>query len=90
MNDCTLRGDMANMPASVPEIEQIYRKLEQGSDLLKFYLKGKPERRTFCVKLETRQVICFRPVTGRSIVEGASRFNMHKQFAYYTKHLNIM
>lgn len=65
-----------NTLTSVSEIELIYRKLEQGTDLLKFYLKKKPERRTFCVKLETREIICYRPgiTGGRNIVETASMF----------------
>lgn len=66
-----------NTLTSVSEIEKIYRKLEQGTDLLKFYLKKKPERRTFCVKLETREIICYRPgplTGGRNIVETASMF----------------
>lgn len=74
MADCMVNTVVNTMPSSVSEIEKIYRKLEQGSDLLKFYLEKKPERRTFCVKLETRQIICFRPVTGRSVVESASKF----------------
>ncbi|KAL1425760.1 hypothetical protein MTO96_018920 [Rhipicephalus appendiculatus] len=55
----------------LPEIEQIIRKLEHGTPLIKFYQKGRPEKRTFSIKLETRQVIWWRPVTGRTVEEGA-------------------
>ncbi|KFM61282.1 1-phosphatidylinositol-4,5-bisphosphate phosphodiesterase gamma-1, partial [Stegodyphus mimosarum] len=66
----SVMNGVSSMPTSLSEIEQIYRKLEQGTDLLKLYLKRKPERRTFCVKLETRQIIWLRPVAGRNIIEG--------------------
>ncbi|GIY17349.1 1-phosphatidylinositol 4,5-bisphosphate phosphodiesterase gamma-1 [Caerostris darwini] len=58
-------------PLSMTENEQIYRKLEKGFDLLKIYLKRKPERCTFCVKLETRQILFLKHVAGRSILESA-------------------
>ncbi|XP_035231210.1 1-phosphatidylinositol 4,5-bisphosphate phosphodiesterase gamma-1-like, partial [Stegodyphus dumicola] len=67
----SVMNGVSSMPTSLSEIEQIYRKLEQGTDLLKLYLKRKPERRTFCVKLETRQIIWLRHVAGRNIIEGA-------------------
>ncbi|XP_071036049.1 1-phosphatidylinositol 4,5-bisphosphate phosphodiesterase gamma-1 isoform X2 [Parasteatoda tepidariorum] len=67
---CSVLNNNNMMPASKSEIEQIYRKLEQGTDLLKLYLNKKPERRTFCIKLETRQIIMLRPIAGRSVLEG--------------------
>ncbi|RWS14774.1 1-phosphatidylinositol 4:5-bisphosphate phosphodiesterase gamma-1-like protein [Dinothrombium tinctorium] len=51
------------------EMEQIIRRLEQGSVLTKFYPKGRPEKRTFCIKRETRQLIWKRPVAGKQIVD---------------------
>lgn len=47
------------------EIEQIVKRLEQGSVLTRFYKKGyKTERRHLSVKLDTRQLIwCFLPQT---------------------------
>ncbi|GFU38931.1 1-phosphatidylinositol 4,5-bisphosphate phosphodiesterase gamma-1 [Nephila pilipes] len=60
-----------SLPITMSENEQIYRKLEQGTDLLKIYLKRKPERCTVCVKLETRQVVFLRHVAGRSVLESA-------------------
>ncbi len=50
------------------EMEQIVHRLEQGSVLTKFYNKGKPERKTFFVKLETRQLVW--TVSGKTAVEG--------------------
>ncbi|XP_064466965.1 1-phosphatidylinositol 4,5-bisphosphate phosphodiesterase gamma-1-like isoform X2 [Ornithodoros turicata] len=64
-------GSVPVASSCLPEIEQIIRKLEHGTSLIKFYQKGRPEKRTFSIKLETRQVIWWRPVTGRSIEEGA-------------------
>lgn len=43
--------------AASKEMEQIIRRLESGSVLTKFYNKGKPERKTFFVRLETRQLL---------------------------------
>ncbi|CAL1272763.1 unnamed protein product [Larinioides sclopetarius] len=60
-----------SIPISMSENEQIYRKLEKGTNLLKVYLKRKPERVTFCVKLETRQILLLKQVAGRSVLESA-------------------
>ena len=43
--------------AASKEMEQIIRRLESGSVLTKFYNKNKPERKTFFVRLETRQLL---------------------------------
>jgi phosphatidylinositol phospholipase C gamma-1 len=51
------------------ETEQIVRRLEQGSVLTKFYNKGKPERKTFFVRLETRQLVW--TVSGKTAIEGS-------------------
>ncbi|GFY41259.1 phosphoinositide phospholipase C [Trichonephila inaurata madagascariensis] len=59
------------LPISIAENELIFRKLEQGSDVLKIFLKRKPERCSVCVKLETRQVVFLRHVAGRSVLESA-------------------
>lgn len=64
-------GSVPVASSCLPEIEQIIRKLEHGTSLIKFYQKGRPEKRTFAIKLETRQVIWWRPVTGRTVEEGA-------------------
>lgn len=53
------------------EMEQIIRRLEQGSILTKFYQKGKPERRNFFIKLDTRQIIWQRPIAGKNVLEGS-------------------
>ncbi|UYV77311.1 PLCG2 [Cordylochernes scorpioides] len=50
-------------------IEQIIRKLEQGTTLIKLDLKTRPEKRIFSIKLETRQLICYRQVSGKRLVE---------------------
>ncbi|XP_076340209.1 small wing phospholipase C gamma 1 isoform X2 [Tachypleus tridentatus] len=65
-----VNGSLANVSSCLPEIEQIIRKLEQGTSLMKFYPKGRPERRMFCIRLETREIIWTRPIGGRNIVEG--------------------
>lgn len=63
-----------NLKASIvgpsKEMEQIIRRLEQGSVLTKFYPKGRPDRRLFCIKLDTRQIVWMRSVTGKSALEG--------------------
>lgn len=53
------------------EIEQTLRTLEIGTPMIKFFPKRRPERRTFCVKLETRQIIWQRAMTGKNSYEGA-------------------
>jgi hypothetical protein len=50
------------------EMEQIVHRLEQGSVLTKFYNKGRPERKTFFVRLETRQLVW--TVSGKTSIEG--------------------
>src|SRR6185437_11913087 len=54
------------------EMEQIIRKLEQGSTLIKFYPKGRPEKKQFCMKLDTRQIVWLRPGTARSVIENSA------------------
>lgn len=60
---------MPAMPMS--DFEEMIRKLEQGTDLLKLYLKRKPERTIVCVRLETREILIRKPVAGRSWIEGS-------------------
>lgn len=64
-------GSVPVASSSLPQIEQVIRKLEHGTSLIKFYQKGRPEKRTFSIKLETRQLIWGRPVSGRTAEEGA-------------------
>lgn len=64
----------STMPTPMSDIEKVIRKLEQGTDLLKLYEKRKPERRTICVKLETREILLWKPVAGRSLIEGSGMF----------------
>ncbi|XP_054720768.1 1-phosphatidylinositol 4,5-bisphosphate phosphodiesterase gamma-1-like [Uloborus diversus] len=63
--------DLQNLKgkANFCKLEQIYQKFEYGYYLEKLYVKQKPERRTFLVKLETRQIIWFRPRS--NVVEGS-------------------
>ena len=49
-------GPVMSCLAASKEMEQIIRRLESGSVLTKFFNKGKPERKTFFVRLETRQL----------------------------------
>ncbi|XP_077982282.1 1-phosphatidylinositol 4,5-bisphosphate phosphodiesterase gamma-1-like [Glandiceps talaboti] len=60
---------LANGDISSQELNELLRKLELGTVLTKFFPKKRPEKRTFQVKLETRQIIWSR-VLGRP--EGAA------------------
>lgn len=51
------------------ELDQIIKRLEQGSVLIKFFPKGKPERRTLVLNNETKQLICLKPNVGKEIIE---------------------
>ncbi|XP_070574181.1 1-phosphatidylinositol 4,5-bisphosphate phosphodiesterase gamma-1-like isoform X2 [Ptychodera flava] len=62
-------SSLANGDISLQELNELLRKLELGTVLSKFFPKKRPERRTFQVKLETRQIIWSR-VLGRP--EGAA------------------
>ncbi|GAB6030572.1 hypothetical protein CHUAL_007434 [Chamberlinius hualienensis] len=53
------------------EMDHILRVLEVGTVMIKFFPKRRPERRTFCIKLETRQIIWQRAITGKHSYEGA-------------------
>ncbi|XP_018494683.1 1-phosphatidylinositol 4,5-bisphosphate phosphodiesterase gamma-1 [Galendromus occidentalis] len=56
----------------ISELEQIVRKLENGMTLIKFDQKGRPEKRRFFVKVETRQLFWSREgPNGRFIDEGS-------------------
>lgn len=57
-------------PTSFAEMEQIIRALEVGTVMIKFFPRRKPERRSFSIKLETRQIIWQRTV-GKYACEGA-------------------
>ncbi|XP_022652107.1 1-phosphatidylinositol 4,5-bisphosphate phosphodiesterase gamma-1-like isoform X2 [Varroa jacobsoni] len=55
----------------ISEMEQIIRKLEIGITLIKFFQKGRPDKRRFFVKNETRQLFWSREgQAGRYIDEG--------------------
>lgn len=58
--------------SSDTEVNNLYRDLELGTVLTLFYSKKsqRPERRTFQVKLETRQIIWTR---GTDKIEGESK-----------------
>jgi hypothetical protein len=47
-----------------PEVDPLLRRLDQGSLLLRFYSKGKPERRTFALKSDSGQLLCMKPSAG--------------------------
>ncbi|KAG8180062.1 hypothetical protein JTE90_016189 [Oedothorax gibbosus] len=51
------------------DLERVLLKLEQGTDLLEFYLKRKPEMATLCVRLETREILLWESITGRKFIE---------------------
>ena len=53
-----------------PNMQSILRALERGLVLTRFSRKRNPERRTFQVKLETRQLTWIRAAGGRA--EGTS------------------
>lgn len=65
----------ANGPCiqSEAEVGHLYRSLEVGTVMTLFYSKKsqRPERKTFQVKLETRQIIWSR---GSDKIEGASKW----------------
>lgn len=46
------------------ELDQLLLRLEQGSLLVRFYSKGKPERRTFALKANCGQLLCMKPSAG--------------------------
>jgi hypothetical protein len=50
-------GAGMSFSAASKEMAGIIRRLQSGSVLTKFYNKGKPERKTFFVSLETRQLV---------------------------------
>lgn len=59
------------------ELEQIVRKLENGTTLIKFDQKGRPEKRRFSVKVETRQLFWSREgPNGRFIDEGSCEYTL--------------
>lgn len=58
------------MITSYEELDTIINRLVQGTILTKFYAKNRVEKRTFMVRLETRQMTWLRPVTGKSQSEG--------------------
>lgn len=79
---------------SETEANSLYRDLELGTVLTLFYSKKsqRPERRTFHVKLETRQIIWSR---GTDKIEGESKYycppadkgtyrGLHSENLYYT------
>ncbi|KAF8771915.1 1-phosphatidylinositol 4 like protein [Argiope bruennichi] len=53
------------------ENEKIHGTFEKGIDLLKVCRNRRPERVTFCLKLETHQILLFKKVDGCSILENA-------------------
>ena len=53
----------------IRELDHIVSRLEQGSVLTKFYPKGKPEKRFFCLRKNTRELVWFKPVGGRNVLE---------------------
>ena len=58
--------------AASKEMEQTIRRIESGSTLTKFFNKGKPERKTFFVRLETRQLFWTTGSTDRKTgIEGS-------------------
>ncbi|XP_002742254.1 1-phosphatidylinositol 4,5-bisphosphate phosphodiesterase gamma-1-like [Saccoglossus kowalevskii] len=67
MAACALHN--GEMSPHSPELNELLRKLELGVVMTKFFPKKRPEKRTFQVKLETRQIIWSR-VLGRA--EGAA------------------
>lgn len=46
------------------EVEQLLLRLEQGSLLVKFHSKGKPEKRTFALRGDSGQLVCLKPSAG--------------------------
>ena len=62
------------------EMEQILKRLESGSLLTKFYSKGKPEKRSFCVRRDTRQLTWFlQSIPGRNQEDGSIDFRDMKE-----------
>ncbi|XP_055951675.1 1-phosphatidylinositol 4,5-bisphosphate phosphodiesterase gamma-1-like [Argiope bruennichi] len=53
------------------ENEKIHGTFEKGIGLLKVCRNRRPERVTFCLKLETHQILLFKKVDGCSILENA-------------------
>ena len=54
----------ASSRSRAQELEQLLLRLDQGSLLVKFHLKGKPERRTFALKSDCGQLVCMKPSAG--------------------------
>lgn len=86
MQQCTVSA-MASGPSrplptltskEILQIEQIIRRLEQGSVLTKLYPKRKPEKRSFCVKRESRQLVWDVPIAGKKF-EGVVDFREIKE-----------
>src|SRR5690348_3114149 len=61
-------------------MQQIIQRFEHnGSVLTKFYPKGKPEKRSFFIRRETRQLIWCVPLAGKNQVEGFVDFREIKE-----------
>jgi len=61
-------------------MDHTIQRLERGCVLTKLYPKGKPpEKRTFCVRRELRQMIWQLPVGGKNQVEGCVNFREIKE-----------
>ncbi|KAI1297248.1 1-phosphatidylinositol 4,5-bisphosphate phosphodiesterase gamma-1 [Halotydeus destructor] len=52
------------------QMEQLIQRLERGCTLTRLHAKSRPERRTFIVKRDLRQIIWYIPVSGKNQVEG--------------------
>lgn len=73
---CLPSGPHNGPLTGISELEQIVRKLENGMTLVKFYQKGRPEKRRFFVKHETRQLVWSREgQTGRYVDEGSRKYS---------------
>lgn len=76
-------GTIGSIGLTPPEVmEPTIRLLEVGTVMVKFFPKRRPERRTFCIKLETRQIIWLRAnttATGKNPYEGAVDLREVKQ-----------
>lgn len=51
------------------ELDQITKRFEQGSVLIKFFPKAKPEKRMLQLNNETKQLICLKPNAGKDVTE---------------------
>lgn len=68
MSPISIRSHHGSINCSASrEMDHIISRLEQGSMLTKFYPKGKPEKRFFCLRRNTRELVWFKSVTERNI-----------------------